>query len=470
VIRRFCGYDRVVNDYDVIVIGAGGAGLAAAATAAQFGARVLVIEAGDRAGGSTALSGGVFYAAGTAVQRARGIEGDTPDAMFQYYMTLNQYKLDASLVRRLCDDAPDAFAWLVELGVEFPPQNLYVAGVDKVARGHRAAGMGLEIATALEGACNRRGVDVVLRTRVRQLCVADDRVVGVRVDGDELHASAVVIATGGFGNNAELLARHYPDAAKHGDLAWYIGSPLSRGDGIEMGEAVGADLAGFNRGLLLVTPGFARDLEVYLPGWLIYVNRDGRRFIDETIEYSVLAAVLKEQVGGDCFAIFDEASRAAARSSPVRPAPNWTADRLAQLVEAGKIVSAETLRALADAVGVRAATLETTIESYNASCDAGADRSCFKPSDALRPVRTPPFYAVRICPAIVCWTGTGLRIDAEARVLDTADRPIPGLYAAGETSGGMFGECYAAGGASIANAIVFGRIAGRNAATRSSRS
>jgi fumarate reductase flavoprotein subunit len=162
---------------------------------------VLIIEAADRAGGSTALSGGVFYAAGTAVQRARGIDGDTPDAMFQYYMTLNQYKLEPALVRRLCDEAPAALEWLTELGVEFPESNLYVAGVDKIARGHRAAGMGLEIATVLEGACNRSGVDLVTRTRVRELCLENGRVVGVRVDGEELRTNAVVIATGGFGNN-----------------------------------------------------------------------------------------------------------------------------------------------------------------------------------------------------------------------------------------------------------------------------
>jgi len=384
--------------------------------------------------------------------------------MFQYYMTLNQYKLDAALVRRLCADAPAALEWLIGLGVDFPPQNLYVAGVDKIARGHRAAGMGLEIATALEGACNRSGVDLVTRTRIRELCLESGRVVGVRVDGEELRTAAVVIATGGFGNNPELLARFYPDAAKQGDLAWYIGSAHSRGDGIVMAQAAGADLAGWNRGLLLVTPGFARELEVYLPGWLVYVNRDGRRFIDETIEYSVLAAVLKEQVGGECFALFDEASRVAARNSPTRPAPNWTAERLSQLAAAGKILRADDLAALADAAGLRAATLATTVETYNAHCTAGEDRSFFKPADALRPVSAPPYYAVRIRPAIVCWTGAGLRIDAEAQVLDQSDRPIPGLFAAGETTGGMFGECYAAGGASIANAIVFGRIAGAHAA------
>jgi len=458
-----------MHDYDVIVIGAGGAGLAAAATAAQSGARVLVIEAADRAGGSTALSGGVFYAAGTAVQRARGIDGDTPDAMFQYYMTLNQYKLEPALVRRLCDDAPPALEWLTELGVDFPAQNLYVAGVDRIARGHRAAGMGLEIATVLEGACNRSTVDVVTRTRVRELCLENGRVVGVRIDGEELRTNAVVIATGGFGNNPELLARLYPDAARQGDLAWYIGSPHARGDGILMGQSVGATLYGHNRGLLLVTPGFARELEVYLPGWLVYVNRDGRRFIDETIEYSVLAAVLKEQTGGECLAVFDEDARAAARSSPTRPAPNWTADRLTALVAAGKIHCADTLAALAETTGIRAAALATTLDGYNRYCEAGIDGGYFKAAEMLRPVRRPPFYAVRIRPAIVCWTGAGLRIDTGARVLDHAERPIPGLFAAGETTGGMFGECYAAGGASIANAIVFGRIAGAAAAASSRR-
>jgi len=91
------------------------------------------------------------------------------------------------------------------------------------------------------------------------------------------------------------------------------------------------------------------------------------------------------------------------------------------------------------------------------------DRDFFKPSNFLRKIYTPPFYAARIRAAIICWTGTGLRIDTDARVLDAADRPIPGLYAAGETTGGMFGECYASGGASIGNAVVFGLTAGRHA-------
>ena len=453
-----------MNDYDVVVVGAGGAGLAAATAAAAEGARVLIVEAGARTGGSTALSGGVFYAAGTSLQREAGIEGDDPEAVFHYYMTLNQYKLEAALVRRLCDESPAAFEWLRSIGVEFRADDLYASGVDKIRRGHRAAGGGAAIAEALEGSFSGRSVDVALETRVYRLLVEDGRIAGIIVDGQPIRSAATILATGGFGANPDMLAELYPDAALHGDLHWYIGAETCRGDGIALARSAGGGVSHPNRGLLLLTPGFAKDLESYLPGWLVTVNRDGRRFVDESIEYSVLSAVLREQPGQECFGLFDEAARTAAKTSAYRSAPNWTADRLEEFADRGLLERADTLDALAARIGVPAATLHTTAERYNCNYAAGADRDFFKPAGLLRSLEQPPFYAARIRAAIVCWTGTGVRIDVEARVLDAADRPIPGLYAAGETTGGMFGECYAAGGASIANAIVFGRIAGRNAA------
>jgi fumarate reductase flavoprotein subunit len=448
------------NEFDVIVVGAGGAGLAAATTAADRGARVLLVEAAEKAGGSTALSGGVFYAAGTSLQKTAGVEDDA-DALFRYYMNVNQHKLEASVVNRLCRDAAPAFEWLVSLGVDFPLANLYCSGVDKVRRGHRAAGHGAEIAAALEGSLSGRSIDLALATRVETLLVENGRVTGIEVAGDAVRADAVILTTGGFGNNPRLLAELYPTAARQGDLAWYIGSKHSRGDGIDMGRAVGADLTTLDRGLLLMTPGFVKELEPYLPPWLVHVNHEGRRFIDESTEYSVLAEVLMNQTAGECFALFDEAARAASKSTT---APNWSADRLAHFAETGKLARADTLDALAATLGIRPGTLATTVASYNAAVQSGADDAFFKDAANLKPIATPPFYGARIRPAVVCWTGTGLRIDREARVLDHADRPIEGLFAAGETTGGMFGQCYAGGGASIANAIVFGRIAGNNAA------
>lgn len=450
------------TDYDVIVVGAGGAGLAAATVAADAGARVLLVDAADKAGGSTALSGGVFYAAGTSLQKRAGVQDDA-EAQFRYYMNVNQHKLDAALVRRLCFESAPTFEWLVSLGVNFPLANLYCSGVDGVPRGHRAEGHGAEIAAALEGSLSGKGVDLAPATRVRRLRAEDGRVAGIDVDGESVSAPAVVLATGGFGNNPRLLAELYPSAARQGDRSWYIGSAHSKGDGLEMARSIGADVTAPDRGLLLLSAGFVKELEPYLPPWLVHVNHEGRRFVDETTEYSVLAELVASQTAGECYALFDEAARAASKN---QAAPNWAADRLAHFAAARQLEQAPTLEALAERLGIRADTLRTTIEHYNAGVRSGADAQFFKAAEHLLPVATPPYYGARIRPTVVCWTGTGLRIDSEARVLDAADRPIAGLYAAGETTGGMFGPCYAGGGASICNAIVYGRVAGRNAAAQ----
>ncbi|MFZ9967576.1 MAG: FAD-dependent oxidoreductase [Steroidobacteraceae bacterium] len=447
-------------DYEVIVIGGGGAGMAAAIESSRAGARTLLVESDRKLGGSTALSGGVFYAAGTSLQRACGID-DTPEAQFRYYMNVNQHKLEAGVVYRLCQHSAPTFEWLVSLGVEFDAADLYVSGVDGIRRGHRARGHGAAIGSALEAAVSSAGVDVALNTRIRELAFTAGRVSGIVTTDGTVSAQAVVVATGGFGNNPSLLQRLYPDATRYPEANWYIGTPHALGDGLVMGEAVGAALTGHNRGLLLLTTGFTRDLEPYLPGWLVYVNREGRRFIDETTEYSVLAEVLKEQPGAECFALFDEATR---RAATQRDGANWDADRLAGFIAEGLINRGETLEALATRIGVKSTALLNTLERYNADCQAGLDGAFLKEARHLRPLTTPPFYAAPIKPAVICWTGTGLRIDPDARVLDQDERAIPGLYAAGETTGGMFGPCYAAGGASVGNAIVFGRIAGQQAA------
>jgi len=462
------------SDYDVIVVGGGGAGMAAAIEAHDAGARVALVEADTRLGGSTALSGGVYYAAGTTVQRARGFGDDGPDDLFEYYLTLNQYRVEPALVRVLCDEAAHGLHWLMQLGVEFPPEGLYCSGVERVPRGHGAAGAGAAIAAALDRAVHARGIDVALDSRVEALVTDRETtaVTGIRVSDGEVRAPAVVLATGGFGANAELLARLYPDAAAQGDWAWYIGSRHCQGDGLRLGEAVGADVVGHNRGLLLTTPNFRKVLEVFVPGWLVYVNREGRRFVNETAEYAVMSGVIQAQTGGSCFAIFDEAARREAVPHPryadafaAGTIPmNWVADELAAQVQTGRVIRADSLAELAERSGIRAAALAATVARYNADVAVGADQAFFKAGEDLKPIATPPFYAVEIRPAIICLTSAGVRIDVDTRVLDVGDRPIPGLFAAGETAGGVLGERYVGGGNSIANAIVFGRRAGREAA------
>ncbi len=170
--------------------------------------------------------------------------------------------------------------------------------------------------------------------------------------------------------------------------------------------------------------------------------------------------------------MFDDVSWRTARPAPryadafasgVLPL-NWVAEELEVQLKTGKVISAPTLAEVAIRCGIRPGSLEATVDSYNADCKKGVDSGFFKNAEDLKPILTPPFHAVEIVPAIICLTSTGIRINAETHVLDRQDRPVPGLFAAGEATGGVLGERYIGGGNSIANAIVFGRIAGRESA------
>ena len=455
-------------DYDVIVIGSGAAGLSAAIGAADCGARVLIMEADTQIGGSSRLSGGHFYAAGTSAQRAKGI-ADTPDAMFEHYMTLNQWMVEPSVVRRFCDLSAPTFEWLQGLGVNFPQEGVYQSGVGSIPRGHQPEGNGERVVQVLDAQRADRNIDIVLNARVDAL-VSDDmgRICGIESGPDKATCGAVVIAAGGFGANPEMLAQHYPDATAAEDWSWYIGSPHAQGDGLKLGLAAGGVLDGHNRGLLLVTPGFSHDLEVMLPGWLILVNSDGRRFANETGPYTMLSGLIQKQ-GGPVYAVFDEAARASAKRGPLSQA-YWVDEILTAKANEGRINRADSLSALAEQISVSEAGLNGTVEQYNADCESGTDSRFFKPvGSGSRAISNPPFYAAEVRPAIVCWTGTGLRINADTSVLANNEQPVTGLYAAGESVGSLHGDRYVGGGGSFGPCIVFGKLAGENAAVHATQ-
>jgi len=464
--------------FDVVIVGSGGAGLAAAVESAAAGARTLVLERAPIIGGSTAMSGGVFYAAATSVQRELGIV-DSWEAMERYYLTLNQYRVDPALVRVLCRESGPALEWLLELGVGFPAQGLYESGVDGVPRGHTAARGGGEIADVLRRAAEGRGATIWLSSLVTALREEHGEIVGVLARGgrgeeSEVAARSVVLTTGGFGQDPEMVRRHYPSAAQWGSRTWAISCPGSDGSGIKLGQRAGAAIAGHDRGLLLLTPAFEQKLEVDPPHWLIYVNRDGRRFVRESAPYAVMSGLAEAQPGSIVFAVFDEASlRQSEPSSEVAAGIEsgivtyqWRYDHIQAQVAKGKAFASESLAELARRAGIDPIGLERTVAEYNSCVTHGADLGFFKEQEALRPIHEPPYYAVQMMPATICLTSAGLAIDPHARVLDPGGRPIPGLYAAGETTGGVLGERYVGGGNSIANAVVFGRIAGRAAAAR----
>jgi fumarate reductase flavoprotein subunit len=210
------------RDVDVVVVGSGAAGLSAALSAWEHGARsVVVAESEGVVGGSSRLSGGLTMGAGTRYQRALGIEDD-PESLFHDYMQLNQWKVEPAVVRRLAELSGPSVEWLGDLGVQFYDQ-LVFGGDERLPRVHCPIGRGQAVVDVLLHHCRERGVEIALGRRINQLLVERDAVVGVAVGEDTITAGAVVVAAGGFGNNPEKLARFFPAAAET-EWAWYIGA------------------------------------------------------------------------------------------------------------------------------------------------------------------------------------------------------------------------------------------------------
>jgi len=452
-------------DFDVIVVGGGGAGLSAALSASESGASVLLVEAASKAGGSTALSGGAFLAAGTSVQRAAGVDGDSAQEFYDFFLAVNRWDVEPSIVRRYTSEGAAAVDWLIDHGVTFAPEELVRGEIERLPRLHRAGDGGAGIAAALSRACVQRGIDIAFGTRVSELLVTDGAVTGVRAGEQEVTAGAVVLASGGFANNHELVGKYIPFARPYLEDLRSPAAPTDLGDGLRMALSLGAATAGFDRAQVLLSSGIVNDLEPVLPGWLICVDRSGRRFVDETAFYHVMNPLTLRH-GGACWAIFDDSALRAARGSGSRYGSGlWTEDALTRAVQAGKIPFTADIGTLAEALGLPPGVLCTTVSRYNDDVDAGADSLFFKNPSTMVPCRTPPFYGVKMRPTMMPVSGFGLRIDADGHVLrESDDRPIPGLFAAGEIAGNVVGPSIFSGGAMIAGAIIFGRRAGKVAA------
>ncbi len=461
------------RDVDVVIVGSGVAGLSAALTARQRGAgSVLVAESEGVVGGSSRLSGGLIMGAGTRYQKAHGIDDDA-DSLFHDYMQLNRWNVDAGVVRRFSELAGPTVEWLGDLGVEYY-DTLVFGGEERVPRVHVPLGRGQGVIDVLSRRCREADVDVALGQRVDRLLTESGAVVGVAVGDDAITAGAVVIATGGFGNNPDKLARFFPSAARTGS-AWYIGADGSRGDALDFAEQVGAQVVGRDHGLRLLHAGFDRIYEAYLPGWIVLVNRDGQRFVDETAPYGILDSQSREQ-GDVVYAVFDHATLEVATAAGVarykhsipgstkRQSPHWNADVIAQMVKERRVASAPSIDDLAVELGIPPANLAGTVSRYNADVAAGLDTDYLKDATFLERVATPPFYGVELRPATVASTACGLRIDPTANVRGVDGGGVPGLFAAGECTGSVVGAQYIGSGNNYGNCAVFGRVAGASAA------
>jgi succinate dehydrogenase/fumarate reductase flavoprotein subunit len=463
-----------VADYGVVVLGSGLAGGCAALEAAAAGARVLIAEAEDKPGGRSQFSTGMIMGAGSRFQRERGIADDA-EALFRHYLTLNQWKVDASVVRRLADEAAPSIEWLADLGVEI--LDVYFSGDELVPRGHVTHGGAAIMEAVLAQVRRHANIDLALKQRADRLIVTDGAVTGVAASGDELTADAVVLATGGIEGNPELIRRHLPAAAAAaGDWLYPNGlEPVARystGDAFALTAPVGAQIAGHDRWLCTLRPNFSRESDPYFPGWLVCVKKRAAGSSTRCRRTASRSPSCSQD--GPVWVVFDDAAKRASQPKSTRAFKkvvipgmtweDWVEPVIDEMVAAGKVTTAGSIEGLARAIGVPADGLTGTLGKYNADVAAGEDTVHLKKPGVLRPVDTPPFYAteVRLCQLSV--TAVGPRIDRDGRVMNASNRPVPGLFAGGECTGGVLGDVYVGSGNALASALVFGRVAGRSAA------
>jgi fumarate reductase flavoprotein subunit len=454
---------REIGRPDVLVLGAGQAGLTAAVAAAQRGAKVLVLEKLAYAGGSTSMSSGLTAYAGTDEQRALGIE-DSVESLKADILATGQNKNDEALVEAYCREQLTTYRWLKDLGVEYG--HVHAASGQSVPRSHATDPS--RMIDTLARRAEDLGARIVYGVRAFQLIVADDEVTGVlcEVNGSltSVEAGAVVLATGGFSRNLDLLERFVPQMvhAIHG------GSPGSEGDGLLMGWKAGADFRDtpYVKGTFGIYPGDdPREggtgiLAVYKGA--IAVNLEGRRFVDESLPYKAIGDACLAQPGHVAWQVFDQ--QVMDQDDPDVHI-YWFSGRLAT----GLLETADSIEELAERMGVPADVLMSTVEDYNAAVRGEHDDafgrtslsgSTARPTEVVRP----PYYA-HLSGASVLATYCGLTVDPGTRVLDVYGEPIPGLFAAGEVTGGFHGAGYVTG-TSVGKSGVFGRLAGLAAADR----
>jgi succinate dehydrogenase/fumarate reductase flavoprotein subunit len=264
------------------------------------------------------------------------------------------------------------------------------------------------------------------------------------------------------------------------DWTWYIGADGSRGDHLGMAAGVGAQLTGRGNLLRTIAPKFFPNKlnEAYQPGWMVMVDPNGRRFMNESALYAIVDQRF-HHIGDRGFMVFDDAAmRPPAELADRYRSPytqrfpgrepftprNYQPDLVDEMVAKGRMFKADTIAGLAVAAGLPEDVLVAEIERYNRFCEAGEDQDRHKPAQFLLPISTAPYYIAEVRPCTVNWTAYGFRVDANAQVLHENSTEIPGLFAAGECTGGVLGRAYVGSGNSLANSCVMGRTAGEGAA------
>ena len=484
-------------DADVVVVGAGGAGMTAAITAAAEGKSVVILESQSMVGGNSVRATGGMNAAKTVYQdenefgESAGVEktlktaaekyadNETITALAKtvseqwaayqanptgYFDSVELMELDTmiggkgindpELVETLCANSADAIDWLDEHGITL--HNVSSFGGASVKRIHRpvnaegkTVSVGSYMIPLLEENCEKAGVKMMLDTTATEILTdANGAAVGVKATGASgetvtVNAKAVVLATGGFGANLDMVVKYKPE------LKGFMttNAPGIQGQGIEMAQAIGAATVDMDQ--IQIHPTVEANTAALITEGLrgdgaILINEEGQRFIDEVGTRDVVSAAEIAQTGSYSWLVVDQAMADA--SSVIQG-----------YIKKGYTVTGATYEELGKAMGVDAAAFAETMEKWNGYVEAKNDPDFGRTSFA-NPLNTAPYYAVKVT-AGVHHTMGGLKINANTEVLNEKGEVIPGLFAAGEVTGGVHGA-NRLGGNAVADFTVFGRIAG----------
>ena len=437
---------------DIVIIGAGGAGLAAAIEGVQNGAKVIVLEKMGVAGGNTTSATGGLNAAETKIQKELGIE-DTKEQFYADTMKGGYNKNDPALVRKMVDKAAETVDWLMSFGVDLSDVGKMAGSTNK--RTHRPQGgaaVGAHMVSVMETEALKIGVDLRKNSKVIDIIKEDNKPAGVVVETNgqryTIAAKAVIIATGGFGANPDMVVKYKPELEGFGTtnhkgatgdaFAWIekFGGALTQMDEIQTHPTVVP-----GNGLMIT--------EAVRGNGAIMVNREGNRFCSEMATRDVMSKAILNQTGKTAYLVFDMGVRKSLKA-------------IEGYVKQGLLTEGETPEALAEKLGIPAESFASTIASYNQIQASGNDAEFGrKASEMPRPLTEGPYYAVEVGPAIHHTMG-GIKITPNAEVLDTNGNVIPGLYAAGEVTGGVHGG-NRLGGNAVADICVYGKIAADSA-------
>lgn len=452
--------EEQVYDVEIVVVGAGASGLSAALSAQELNANVLVLEKGGITGGSTVRSGGKILAAGTPWQEKQGYT-DTPEMMYEYLMSFDRDDImNEDLVMNFCVDSAANLQWLEDRGVQVQDVEYIHSSLtpwrvhNTMGGGGQTSGHGGQITAPLTNLYEGRGGQIIYNCCAKELLTDDNgAVVGVKAvmnDGTPVtvNAKSVILATGGYAKNEEMLDK-YEDFLPN-NLYGTV-PETNTGDGLTMAVAVGAK--NFDApGLQLVYVSYDCYCGINEESGLI-VSEDGLRVVDEYTYQSHVATALADAKSTCGYYIAAKKDGAAVEPYPMI---QWG-------VTMEQVPHAATIGELADLIGVDKTALETTVARYNELCEKGVDEDFGKPAQYMIPVEGDEYYAFRMTPGTSVTFG-GLEIDTSARVLDTNNQPIAGLYAAGEVAfTGLFDAEYPCCGMAIGSAVYYGRIAAASA-------